>query len=382
MISIGLFGGSFCCPNFGVGALTISQCNILNNIAKDMKTKFDIICYEAKIQNSYLRTFENLNISLDTHTLNVAEMRRKFARHDLVIDMYGGDSFSDIYSKKGFALGCSQRLFSIGKTAKYVLAPQTIGPFSSKTSIFLARKLLKRANHIFLRDSKSMECIPTEMQTKTDCVTDMAFMLPYDKNRSTTFKIGLNVSGLLWHSALLEDKTQEYRNSIHKIIQYCIDSGIHLTLVPHVNDAENSIDGDYAVSEQLFKDYSNRIHLAPPFKDPVEAKTYISQFQFFIGSRMHATIASTSMGIPTMIIAYSKKFEGLFNALGYSYIIDKTDIRADSVLDVLINMLENIDEITAKVEILQNVARQRLKLYGDYLKVTIKELENEKHTRS
>ena len=109
-LNIGIFGGSFCCPNFGVGALTISQCQILSNIAKALNITIDVICYESIIQNSYLKQFDNLTITLDTHSLNIFEMRKKFARHDIILDLYGGDSFSDIYSRKGFLIGCTQRL--------------------------------------------------------------------------------------------------------------------------------------------------------------------------------------------------------------------------------------------------------------------------------
>lgn len=110
-LNVGLLGGSFCCLNFGVGALAISQCMILDKVAKDLHIKLDVVCYESQITPfSYLKSmdFDNLNIVLDTHSYNVSVMRRKLNRHHIVIDMNGGDSFSDIYSVKGFIIGALQ----------------------------------------------------------------------------------------------------------------------------------------------------------------------------------------------------------------------------------------------------------------------------------
>jgi polysaccharide pyruvyl transferase WcaK-like protein len=37
---------------------------------------------------------------------------------------------------------------------------------------------------------------------------------------------------------------------------------------------------------------------------------------FFVGSRMHACIAALSQGIPTVGVAYSRKFAGVFDIVG------------------------------------------------------------------
>lgn len=370
-LNIGILGGSFCCPNFGVGALTISQCNILDSIAVSLDIVIKVTCYEAEIQNPYLQKYERINVTLDTHTLNISAMRKKLARHDIIIELYGGDSFADIYSVKGFIIGCCQRSLSLNNRNKYFFAPQTVGPFRNTISQIVANKLMKRADSIFCRDSLSLNNIPEGIRKKVFCVTDMAFKLPYDMAAKQE-GIGLNVSGLLWNSSLLRDKRDDYRDCIIGVIEYSMKKNIPLTIVPHVNDIGNSIDGDYAISKTLSEKYDN-VKLAPAFKNPVEAKSYISQFDFFIGSRMHATIAASSMGIPTLAIAYSKKFDGLYRDLDYKYVIPKENINRRNVCKTLDTMIHNWSEVKAEALLLRKKTFKALAKYEDYLKGVIEE---------
>lgn len=50
--------------------------------------------------------------------------------------------------------------------------------------------------------------------------------------------------------------------------------------------------------------------------DQHEIKGVIGQCDFFIGSRMHACIAALSQGVPCVGVAYSDKFEGVFDSVG------------------------------------------------------------------
>ena len=53
-----------------------------------------------------------------------------------------------------------------------------------------------------------------------------------------------------------------------------------------------------------------------PDLDASEVKWCISKLDWFVGSRMHATIAALSSGVPCAAIAYSRKFRGVFATLG------------------------------------------------------------------
>ncbi|MEM2455553.1 MAG: polysaccharide pyruvyl transferase family protein, partial [Candidatus Bathyarchaeia archaeon] len=46
-----------------------------------------------------------------------------------------------------------------------------------------------------------------------------------------------------------------------------------------------------------------------------EIKALIGKCDLFVGCRMHSTIASTSMLVPTIALAYGEKFEGIISDL-------------------------------------------------------------------
>ena len=67
-----------------------------------------------------------------------------------------------------------------------------------------------------------------------------------------------------------------------------------------------------------------------------EIKYIIGLCDFFIGSRMHACIAALSQSIPAVGIAYSKKFYGVFQAIGAeSLVADPRKLGNGEILAVI-----------------------------------------------
>jgi colanic acid/amylovoran biosynthesis protein len=76
--------------------------------------------------------------------------------------------------------------------------------------------------------------------------------------------------------------------------------------------------------------------------DQHEIKAVIGRCDFFIGSRMHSCIAALSQGIPTIGVAYSKKFEGVFDSIGMrNWVIDgrfnETEVAVDKTMDAILH---------------------------------------------
>jgi hypothetical protein len=92
------------------------------------------------------------------------------------------------------------------------------------------------------------------------------------------------------------------------------DCDVHL--VPHVLAPHLPVDDDGAAADRLKAAYP-ALQRHPDFTSASDAKSFISGLDFLIGARMHATIAAFSSGVPVVPISYSRKFEGLYGALGY-----------------------------------------------------------------
>ena len=89
------------------------------------------------------------------------------------------------------------------------------------------------------------------------------------------------------------------------------DGKYEIHMIPHVGDEANT----------CFPDISDVMYYKS-FNSPIEAKNLISAMDIFVGSRMHATIAALSSGVPTIPVSYSNKFSGLFGALNYNHVVD------------------------------------------------------------
>jgi polysaccharide pyruvyl transferase WcaK-like protein len=86
----------------------------------------------------------------------------------------------------------------------------------------------------------------------------------------------------------------------------------------------------------------------------MDAKGYISGMDFFIGSRMHSTIAAYSSGVPVVPLAYSRKFIGLFkDSLGYPYVGDMTKDNDDEIVRLVAHCFE--DRHCLKEDIRENM---------------------------
>ena len=84
---------------------------------------------------------------------------RASAQAELIGDIRGGDSFSDIYGLKSFLLGSLEAIAVILVRGQIVLFPQTYGPYKSPFARMVARYILRRASVILSRDQESMSTV-------------------------------------------------------------------------------------------------------------------------------------------------------------------------------------------------------------------------------
>jgi polysaccharide pyruvyl transferase WcaK-like protein len=107
--------------------------------------------------------------------------------------------------------------------------------------------------------------------------------------------------------------------------------------------------------------------LAPRFDSPSEAKSYIAGMDFFMGARMHACIAALSSGVPVVPMAYSRKFKGLFGALGYDYTVECTTESADAIETRIVAAFEARGALKEEVQAAMTLGLERLATYEEAL---------------
>lgn len=332
-IIIGLMGCEVSSPNKGCEALSYAFIGAINKIIPEKKIHFIVFYNECSLK--YIKnTFRNYTFECVPIRLKDLSLRsyKKLRSCDYIFDVTMGDSFSDIYSEELCRVLIHHKRVAELLCRNYILLPQTYGPFKNKKLEKKAGTVIKKARCVFSRDSLSTKLVKN-LSNRQDVIQtpDMAFVLPYRKEyyqieKTERINIGVNVSGLLWRGGF--DKENQfglnfnYKKYVFQILEWLLsEKKYSVHLIPHVIDmSPDSYDDDYKVLCELKEKYGNVV-LAPPFETPIEAKSYISRMDCFIGARMHSTIAAFSSGVATIPFSYSRKFEGLFGTLKYNYVI-------------------------------------------------------------
>lgn len=386
-MKIGLMGCEFSSPNKGCEALTYSIISILNNF-NCVDNNSTIYNYSGTglglIENEF-KKFKFIEVEPNLKDLSFKYIK-SMHECDIILDATMGDSFSDIYSEDYYKRLMRNKTIAELLCKNYVLLPQTYGPFNSKKSEKIADRVLNKAKKIYCRDNISKELLENKFNIKNiELATDMAFILPYKRsmysfNSNKKIKIGINVSGLLYkggfNSTNQFNMKVNYKGYIDRVIEYFSNNEEYeVHIIPHVIDLnENAHDDDYTVSKMIQQKFDKCI-LAPAFKNPIEAKSYISNMDIFIGSRMHSTIAAFSTGVITIPISYSRKFEGLFNSLNYKYVINGRDEDTDSAYKKTIEYVMNNEKLKEEQINAQQIIDQKKEKFIISLEQIINEVK-------
>lgn len=385
IVKVGLFGISLESVNYGVTALTYTQLVLLQKIAEESHVVLEFVVFADDTKQGVERVKKELGIKnitikyivrIKTGIPGYIKLKKDIKACDFIIDLTYGDSFSDIYGRKAFYLYSLPKLIAIWSRKVLVLGPQTIGPFFSWDVRWLAKYILKHSTYIFSRDIESVKYVES-ISGRKDVIrtSDLAMDLPFQKDSMCFSKeklhVGLNVSQLLWNNDQGNSKFNmrlSYRELIGMLLEECSRREITVHLITHVYDKTEY--NEYNLSEDLHKTYENTV-IAPAFSDPIDAKNYISCMDVFIGSRMHATIAAFSSGVPVIPISYSRKFEGLYGSIGYKHCIDCSDSNVASVVNNILGKLRDINTLCEDRAIAYEEIKKLNKRYYDVLKKVV-----------
>jgi colanic acid/amylovoran biosynthesis protein len=296
---------------------------------------------------------------------NACPWIRAVASARMVGDIRGGDSFSDIYGLRSFCLASIPTIAVILIRGKIVLFPQTYGPFKHRFSRMIAGFIMRHADPILSRDHDSIQTVRDLVGPikEIQFCPDVAFVLdpispealsiapPLPPERNFRL-VGLNANGLMYNGGYTRQNMfglkLDYKKFLAKLVDALLDDKtIRVLLVPHtfapIGDVESDPEACRRVIETVSNSKRDRLHLVDREYDQHEIKSVIGMCDFFIGSRLHSCIAALSQGIPTVGVAYSKKFKGVFETVGAAeWVVDGRDTDAENaVIDVLSRMKQS-----------------------------------------
>lgn len=395
IIKVGILGLALRSPrsvggNLGCYALGYSFFEILNTIAIQNDIRIQIVqirslnwkgwgkqvikhllCRKNIISDYYSGLYQNLEFStgdvlkLQGHRFLMPSVKKC----DLVFDFTAGDSFTDIYGEERFydRTGLKKKVIDSG--IPLILGSQTIGPFKDKAVEKYAKDVIEQCKAVFVRDSQSKDYVEQISKAKPILTTDVAFFLPYEKKekQDSIKKAGFNPSGLLWMGGY-DGKNQfgltvNYQEYCKKVIQFLFEKGYEVHLILHayftvIRTGYYHADNDKLAVDALHELFPSTI-VSPFFSTPMEAKSYISGMDLFIGARMHATIAAISAGIPVIPFSYSRKFEGLFSSLKYPYVVEGTKWNTQKAIEFTQNCISDIKVLHGNINESSDIIRKK-----------------------
>ncbi|THD82310.1 polysaccharide pyruvyl transferase family protein [Aliigemmobacter aestuarii] len=293
-----------------------------------------------------------------------------------VLDVSGGDSFTDLYGPRRFRAMVETKRLALDNGLPLILLPQTLGPFRDPANLAEATKILRAAQTVWVRDAASFDFLREVLGTAFDPARhvlglDMAVALPWRKPESLSPKMavwlsqargfpvaGMNVSGLLAQEA---DQARadfgladRHDAQVYAAAEAILNSHprMRLLLVPHVHrdpaDRESDLGASLTLKTRLDAAFPDRVEVLTGNLGAMELKWVLSRLTWFAGARMHATIGAFSSGTPTLAFGYSNKAAGVFHRCGLGdHVADLRRLDAQALAQAVAVSLSARDAIRA-----------------------------------
>lgn len=409
---LALFGASPDTPNMGVSALFASAVEGLSRELGEVDwVIFDnglgrrtsnhtlpdgaalpLIRFGARAGRRYHRP-ENLatmqlSSQLGALGARINEAVRLIDSCDAVLDVSGGDSFSDIYGLKRFRSVSRPKQIALSRGKPLILLPQTYGPYRDQQVLSLAEVVTRNAAMTWARDPNSFATMKQMLASRFNPAihrqgVDMAFSLvPRPASQSLPARlatwlaesprsaplVGINVSGLIYNDPARARSNYhfvaDYREVVNGLVGRLLgQSDARVILVSHVMDQPGHYESDLgacqSVADCVTGSARERVMVAPVELDQSEAKWLIASLDWFCGTRMHSTIAGLSSGVPTSAIAYSDKTLGVFDTCGQAaQVFDPRKLDSAAVIDGLWHGFQNRQAL--RESLAEHIPRVRL----------------------
>lgn len=313
---------------------------------------------------------------------------RALEEADIVGDVRGGDSFSDIYGMGRFLIGFLAAWTAVLVKGSIVQFPQTFGPYKNPISRFLAKYLLRRSSLIMARDKESQRLAQNYVGKRRQVLLcpDVAFSLeavklenvvtdpPLNASGVPQDLIGLNVNGLMYNGGYSRNNMfglkMDYRALLPRLVEALLaEHQGELWLVPHAYAPAGNVESDPEACEKVRSSLPSalkqRVRIVTGNYDCYELKGLIGNCDFFIGSRMHSCIAALSQGVPCVGIAYSRKFEGVFDTVGLGdWVVDGRKVGNQEAITRVLALYKKREQ--TRVQLIESAAETRSKVQEEF----------------
>ena len=97
--------------------------------------------------------------------------------------------------------------------------------------------------------------------------------------------------------------------------------------------------------------------------------------KYFIGARMHATIGAFSSGVITIPFAYSRKFQGLYEKIGYPYYVDGTKLSTSGAISKTFYYISEANALRNDAKIAMDRVHENIQIFEKELRSIFNSIE-------
>lgn len=236
----------------------------------------------------------------------------------------GGDVYSSEYGHDSLLYYCS--LVHTAKAAGLVvvLLGHTVGRFTNAADENAWRACAAKIDLLTTRDQLTYDYLAQidGLADKTKVCADVAFGLqPAVQAPASAFAdpsrpcVALSISRGLHRWCALS--AESHRSAWLELIQHMLQEWqVNVMLIPHVQESYGD-DRQLATDLHRSTNFDPRLWVAAEDLSASEFKRLISTCDLVVAERMHAAIAGLSTQVPTVMVSYSLKVEGIA-ALAYA----------------------------------------------------------------
>jgi len=263
---------------------------------------------------------------LDRHAHNTANIVKKAS----CVVASGGDVFCSEYGWRSLLTHLQPLKIAHSAHVPFVIHAQSIGPFSNDGDRNAFMATARHAAVISVREMASYRYITEDLKLPGRIchhMADPAFMLGQpDKSEGDALfahhravegkpTIALSTSRAICHwMNSNDDRHIDTWLEVIRWLRQTLDANI--ILIPHVQEtAPKNEDRILATEIQRRLRHDPRVRLAGGDFSASDYKAIISRCDFAVAERMHAALAGLSTGVPTLVIGYSIKAEGILTDL-------------------------------------------------------------------
>jgi colanic acid/amylovoran biosynthesis protein len=372
---------------------------------------------------AWLWSFMHKRYSFIANVLVTNRELKERINADVIIDI-SMDHFSDDFGIIAEIEQSKDMLLGYFLNKPVVMWAQSVGPFKSRLTCWLAIYTLNKISIIMLREDVSIEYLRQLGISKAAIfkTADPAFTL-FPSNMETTKDIftkeGISIIKkpivgitLSWSTLIRDAKHSKLLNlalMLFRVIRFILPEFIFdyvqklgqnytpVNITEYVKTKKMNLFVD-----QLIENLDCSIILIPHCTDPIlddrtvassvislikrtdrvftlkgdysapEYKAIIGLCDLFIGSKMHSNIAALSLKIPTVSIQYGHKFYGIMKSLGQEkYICD--DFISDEIMEKVRNIWSRremeIGELGVLLLTVNKLASYNAEIVSEFMKI-------------